>query len=437
MGLESASKAKKPWALHSGNKKAYLLATSVQEPSARYVITGASGFVGRQLVPLLKAQNIELLLVGRDPALLRQLFPGTPSSGYGEWLDQGRGYDALIHLAVLNNNHNGTQHEFDVVNVWLLQQTLEQAREAGIRRFINVSSVHALGTGNDPYSVSKRRAASALKEIAGIETQTFYLPLVHGKDWSGKLAFLNRLPRGLARHLFIPLAALVPTLHVRKLAAALSRPSPHDHSQEDPILSNGQSANWAYRCCSRVIDLGFAVSMLLLFWWLLLGIALSIRLTSPGPAIFAQIRVGRHEKPFRCYKFRTMKMGTAQAATHEIPASAITPLGQFLRRTKLDELPQIWNILRNEVSLVGPRPCLPSQTWLIEERRKRGVMNLKPGITGLSQVNGFAMDEPERLAIWDSRYGALQSLTLDLKIILATVMGRGHGDQVAVAIPPS
>src|SRR5690606_23023583 len=128
---------------------------------------------------------------------------------------------------------------------------------------------------------------------------------------------------------------------------------------------------------------------------------------------------------------RTMKAGTVEAATNEVPAEAVTGIGRFLRRTKLDELPQVWNILRNEIGLVGPRPCLPVQTQLIEARRQRGVLSLKPGITGLAQVNGIDMSEPVRLARWDRRYLALQSLALDARIVLATARGRGQGDRVA------
>ncbi|MEQ8738039.1 MAG: sugar transferase, partial [Hoeflea sp.] len=113
-----------------------------------------------------------------------------------------------------------------------------------------------------------------------------------------------------------------------------------------------------------------------------------------------------------------------QAGTHEVGPDAITRLGSWLRKIKIDELPQVINLLRNEMSLIGPRPCLPSQVELIAERSRRGVMGVKPGITGLSQVNGVDMRDPVRLARSDADYLALQSLTLDFRIVLATLSRR-------------
>ena len=98
-----------------------------------------------------------------------------------------------------------------------------------------------------------------------------------------------------------------------------------------------------------------------------------------------------------------------------------------MRKTKIDELPQVWNILRNEVSLIGPHPCLPVQDELIEARRSQGVFSVKPGISGLAQINGIDMSEPTTLARWDSRYIALRSLLLDLKITFATVIPPKNG----------
>jgi O-antigen biosynthesis protein WbqP len=157
-----------------------------------------------------------------------------------------------------------------------------------------------------------------------------------------------------------------------------------------------------------------------------------VGLFDTGSPIFRQQRVGRNKQPFILVKFRTMRPDTVSVASHLVDASGITPLGGFLRRTKLDELPQLWNVLRGEMSLVGPRPCLFNQNQLIDERGKRGVFDARPGITGLAQVNNIDMSTPELLAETDARM--LQSLTLALylKFIFLTVGGKGAGDRVKV-----
>lgn len=162
---------------------------------------------------------------------------------------------------------------------------------------------------------------------------------------------------------------------------------------------------------------------------ILLGLAI-VRLTSPGPALFRQSRVGLGKKEFVCLKLRTMRTGTKQLGTHEVSASSVTPVGKFLRKTKLDELPQLMNILRGEMSFVGPRPCLPVQKELIEERDSRGVFSVLPGITGLGQVRGIDMSEPARLAECDAEYIQNRSFWFDLQLVCRTFLGSGQGDRV-------
>ena len=149
-----------------------------------------------------------------------------------------------------------------------------------------------------------------------------------------------------------------------------------------------------------------------------------------GSPIFRQERVGRNQKPFILVKFRTMRPDTASVASHLAGASAITALGTFLRRSKLDELPQLWNVLKGEMSLVGPRPCLFNQTELRSERASRAVFNARPGITGLAQVNNIDMSMPKLLAETDALM--LQELTLTsyFKYIFMTIGGKGAGDRV-------
>ncbi|KAA0970915.1 sugar transferase [Aureimonas fodinaquatilis] len=181
----------------------------------------------------------------------------------------------------------------------------------------------------------------------------------------------------------------------------------------------------------RIFDIVSSFFGLMAFGWLILLLTVAIARDSPGPGLFAQKRVGKGERVFVCYKLRTMASDTVSAASHETPRSAVTRLGAVLRRWKLDELPQLWNVLKGDMSFVGPRPCLPMQEMLIEERRKRGVFALRPGITGLAQVQGVDMSEPERLATIDAAYAARRTIWLDLKLILQTMTGRGRGDRVA------
>ena len=181
----------------------------------------------------------------------------------------------------------------------------------------------------------------------------------------------------------------------------------------------------------RAFDV-FACGLFLLFFWpILLIVIIAVRLQSPGPAIFKQVRVGKDGRPFTCYKLRTMYSGTANLPTHEVQASSVTALGEHLRRYKVDELPQLCNVLIGDMSLVGPRPCLPSQTALVEARRHLGVLEVRPGITGLAQVNGIDMSDANRLAEVDAQYVRTQSLIGDFRLILATLRGQGVGvDQV-------
>ena len=154
-----------------------------------------------------------------------------------------------------------------------------------------------------------------------------------------------------------------------------------------------------------------------------------IGLFDTGSPIFKQERVGQNKKPFKLYKFRTMNVNAKQVATHLANTSEITKFGAFLRRTKLDELPQLFNVLKGDMSLVGARPNLYNQTELIEERDKRGVYNHKPGITGLAQINEIDMSTPRELAIKDVEM--LENLTTGdyFKYIFATVGGKGQGDR--------
>lgn len=179
----------------------------------------------------------------------------------------------------------------------------------------------------------------------------------------------------------------------------------------------------------RLLDVAFSVVGLIVSFPLLLLLFI-LGFFDTGAPLFRQIRIGRYQQPFVLIKFRTMAADTKSMATHLVNSEAVTKMGHFLRRTKLDELPQLWNVLRGDMSLVGPRPCLPNQEELIAERSELDVFSARPGITGLAQISGIDMSTPRLLAETDARM--LKNLTLGVyfRFILQTVAGAGRGDRI-------
>jgi len=179
----------------------------------------------------------------------------------------------------------------------------------------------------------------------------------------------------------------------------------------------------------RIFDFTFAL-LGLVFGFPVLLVIYVLGLFDTGSPLFWQERVGRNKKPFTLVKFRTMKVDTASVASHLASTASITRMGGFLRKTKLDELPQLWNVLKGEMSLVGPRPGLFNQQELTTERAQRGVFDVRPGITGLAQLSDIDMSTPKLLAETDQRM--IRELTLAdyFKYILMTVLGKGAGDRV-------
>lgn len=174
----------------------------------------------------------------------------------------------------------------------------------------------------------------------------------------------------------------------------------------------------------RCFDLISSLVGIILFSPILLLLALIIKVTSPGPILFKQRRIGKDNQEFMIYKFRTMRIDTPNVATHllENPEQYITSIGKFMRKTSLDELPQLFNILKGEMSVVGPRPALYNQYDLIDMRTKVNVHTIKPGLTGLAQVSGRDELELDKKVYFDELYLNKQSFFYDLKLIFLTVV---------------
>ena len=174
----------------------------------------------------------------------------------------------------------------------------------------------------------------------------------------------------------------------------------------------------------RLFDILFGLILLIILSPLLLMVILVIKVDSKGPALFTQRRIGKNNNEFVLYKFRTMSTEAPNVATHLLkdPQSYITPFGKFLRKSSFDELPQLLNILKGDMTFIGPRPALYNQYDLIDLRTRCGVHTLKPGVTGWAQVNGRdCLDLSEKIN-FDFFYLENQNLTLDIKILLLTFL---------------
>jgi O-antigen biosynthesis protein WbqP len=180
---------------------------------------------------------------------------------------------------------------------------------------------------------------------------------------------------------------------------------------------------------TRIFDILFSFLGLVLLSPILI-VLIIIGYFDTGSPIFRQKRVGCGMKPFRLIKFRSMHINAPSVATHLANASSITPFGSFLRKSKLDELPQFWNVFVGDMSLVGPRPNLFNQEELIMERDLRGVYSVRPGITGLAQINKIDMSTPQILAETDAKM--IQELNTFgyFRYIFLTVFGKGFGDRI-------
>lgn len=170
----------------------------------------------------------------------------------------------------------------------------------------------------------------------------------------------------------------------------------------------------------RLFDLVVTIVLLVPSLALVTIFAVIILIVHRCSPIFFQSRVGTNKIHFRLVKLRTMKKGTENLGTHLVDQNSVTTIGKIARKYKVDELPQLYSVLKGDMSLVGPRPCLPNQFQVIDEREKLGVFKLRPGITGMAQINGVDMSTPELLASLDNDYAEISGFFTDIKIMLKT-----------------
>lgn len=351
---------------------------------------------------------------------MKRRFPELKVRSIHNWESLAKGYDVFLHLAVMNNNRPGSRGDFLRANADLTASYAVGAKKAKIRRFIYPSTVQTFLPAHDSYYVeSKLAGEKKAREFFSNSVEVVYLGLVHGAKFSGRLSLLNRFPQPVGRSVFSVFSPLKPTTRAKLLADYVNEPE-RLAPKNLGILTDSKLENLIYRFWRYGLSLGFVLAVILLAP-LLLTVWLVIVLGSGRPGFFLQERLGRGGSTFRCAKFRTMQNGTKSLGTHLVDEKSVTPLGRFLRRLKVDELPQAVNVALGHMTLIGPRPSLPTQQEVIIARELHGVVDYTPGLTGWAQVNGIDMSNPDKIAQYDAQYLGLQSVWLDVLIMKRTL----------------
>lgn len=358
---------------------------------ARVIVVGVDTVRGMMVFEELKQRDCELYVLDMIGDVGRQPSPAYENAvSLEQFKANEMEFDLVVYAGISSNVKQTTEKEHFERNLEVPSLLADIIENAMGTRFVYLAS-------KDVVLSRKTQAAYTRAQIEGFHAvidrladraQVIIVGNTHGTLWQGKLSLLNMLPRSIACAIFSPISAIKPTTDVTILGDAILA----GFGPQKRIVTDNKLENRFYLLASRAIDLAFAISIIALLFWFLSAVAIWVRLDSSGGAIFAQQRIGKAQREFRCLKFRTMEKNTEQVGTHEVSSAKITKAGAILRRTKVDELPQVWNILRNEISLIGPRPCLPNQQELIKARELAGVFLSKPGISGWAQVHDIDID---------------------------------------------
>jgi len=397
------------------------------------VITGAGGVVGKQLVEHLVSLGNQVRVLSRNPVAIQDSLPEqVAASSYDEMESVLEGAHVVVHLAARNNDQGGDSSDFDRDNVDLSLKLASAANQSGVSKFVFATTTKALTDNCEHYGKSKAIAERKLASLAEPEFRVCLVRLcpVYGDGTRGKIKLLQNLPLGLGNLALWLVRSLVPIVSAQRVAEGIAGITESSDPLEETCLADPVGTFSVYGLYIAVMNFVFVVAVPTILGLPCLISAIAVATTSKGGVMFIQERVGKKKKPFKLCKFRTMFTGTPNAGTHEVGKSYVTKVGAFLRKAKIDELPQALNVLKREINLIGPRPGLAKQTELLKQRDRYGVYDILPGITGYGQVSGVDMSEPLRLAILDHRYAAFRGILLDTKIALKTATGGGFGDPV-------
>lgn len=394
----------------------------------KIIVSGASGRVANLLVTDLLVRGHSLILVSRQPELLVDRGPRCVNVSVSEWENHAPGVDLFLNLAAANNDSGLPLQDFLQANRDFAVDLAKRCDELGIPKFIYVSTVHALDLSRaSPYAESKRQGSIAVRAELGDRMQTLYLGTVYGSTFLGRMRLLNHFQGPLRKIAFLLSSAAKPVTSSASIVSYIDSLATEAMEQEK-ILVDSKEKNWFYRAWRNLLHSAFLV-LFLAASPLLAAAALAVLVVDGRPVLFLQARIGRDGNLFTCPKLRTMKRGTASTGTHLADKAAVTVTGKLMRSTKVDELPQVFSVVRGEMNLIGPRPCLPSQRKLVQLRENYGIIRERPGITGWAQANGVDMSNPHKLVSYEKAYLANQSVSFDLKILLTTVFVRMRADR--------
>jgi len=407
----------------------------------KVIITGGTGYIGRSITCALRETH-QIVIVTRDPAApnLPQL-KNVRYISYKDLQDTLPELDAdvMVHMATLNNNSTSTVKDYRLVNVELTALMASLCEEYSVP-LVHFSSSHAAPSYSiDDYSISKLEALENLSKFKRLNYLVITLPaVVTSERPAGILRYLWVLSGQLRSWALPYISVLKPVTTEDKVVQAvqfaiyrLTTPSLDVEPERRQIYIGTEAAKsrlyrfWQAVITGLFISLAFPIFLTItpLIWPI-------VRYSTGGSFLFTQTRVGRYGKPFKVYKVRTMVVGTPEQPTHCMTENSVPGLVRYLRSSRLDELPQIWNILLGQMTLIGPRPCLLSQADLIEERGKHGILDYMPGITGWAQVSGVDMSDTARLLTYDLYYRHYHSIILDIKILYRTIRKNSFVDHI-------
>ena len=384
-------------------------------------MAGSSGLVGSQLVHLLSQEEHELLLVSEDPAEIGAKFPSVAAGAYAEWEHLAKGFDVFLQMDLPISPVTGKSGKLNRAAPGSSARLSSAAKRIGIPRFVQCASFRALtDRPGSPYAQSVASEYEEVLQNFGESAELIFLGRIAGSRYARRKFWHFRYPERFDFLSSEILSAIIPTTQIEDLAKFLSSPRVFGQSRT-LVLTDGNAKNFTYSIWRAAVDGVFVVAVLLLAPLLLIA-WIAVLIESGRPGIFSQDRVGERGSIFRCFKIRTMRTGTSLIATHKVGTDAVTRVGGFLRRFKIDELPQVWNVFRGEMSVVGPRPCLPNQHEVVRSRLAHDVIDYRPGLTGWAQACGVDMRDPDTLAILDAQYLSLRSVWFDAFVIARTLV---------------